>query len=337
MYYIENNYIAYGEKNIDGEVYIFKSNSGEVVDGIYTDSQNNIRYSTKSGYHKRGWINYNGKIYYIKNDGIACTGLDYVDNREYYFGPDGILWGFYWEDNKMYYKNPDGSLAKGIEYIGGQYIQFNSITGVFEKYVRQIKVIDVSAHQGWIDWDTVKSSGEVDAVILRIGYGDKYYDKYFLRNKSELERLGIPYSIYLFSYAENGLEALNESNFIINAIIENNVHIDTNIFGIYYDLEDWEIISTGENSYGISKDSYRDIITTFVENIEKNLCIKARIYASKNYIIERFPTDVQGYATWVAQWGDKITHNGPYEGWQYTSKGYIPGINGDVDRSIFYY
>ena len=75
--------------------------------------------------------------------------------------------------------------------------------------------------------------------------------------------------MYLFSYAENANEALMESNFLINAIRNHNVNIASNIFGIYYDLEDWIIKSTGENSYDISKDTYGQMITTFIENTEK--------------------------------------------------------------------
>ena len=161
-------------------------------------------------------------------------------------------------------------------------------------------------------------------------------DKYFIQNKKELERLGIPYSVYLFSYAENKEEALKESEFLVKAIKENKVHIYKD-FSIFYDLEDWEIKSTGENSYGISKDTYSDMITTFIENTEKNLCIQTRVYASKNYIETRFDPSVQKYATWVAQWNNKLTYKGNYEGWQYTDCLSVPGINGCVDASKFYY
>ena len=224
-----------------------------------------------------------------------------------------------------------------VKGINPKYWKFNELTGEFEKFVRQIRVIDISSHNGNVDWETVKRSNTVDAVILRLGYGVGYIDSSFIRNKNELERLGIPYSVYLFSYAENANEALMESNFLVNTIRSYNIHIASNVLGIYYDLEDWTINSTGENSYGISKDTYGQMITTFVDNTEKNLCIKTRVYASKNYIETRFPDYAKNYATWVAQWSDNFTYQGPYDGWQYTSNGTIPGINGRVDQSIFYY
>ena len=153
--------------------------------------------------------------------------------------------------------------------MANKFWKFNELTGEFEKFVRQIRVIDISSHNGNIDWQAVKNSNMVDAVILRLGYSVGYIDSSFIRNKTELERLGIPYSVYLFSYAENANEALMESNFLINAIRNHNVNIASNIFGIYYDLEDWIIKSTGENSYDISKDTYGQMITTFIENTEK--------------------------------------------------------------------
>lgn len=227
-------------------------------------------------------------------------------------------------------------MAKGIETLGGRLWYFDAKTGELKKKVNQIRVIDVSSWQGEVDWNAVKNSGMVDAVILRLGYANGYVDNYFIRNKNELERLGIPYSVYLFSYAENGAEALAESNFLVNTIRNNNVHIATGFFSIYYDLEDWVIRSTGENSYGISKDTYRNMIETFIDNTERNLCIRTRVYASKNYIETRFPTEIQEYATWVAQWSDQITYKGNYEGWQFTNSARIPGISGNVDMSYFY-
>jgi GH25 family lysozyme M1 (1,4-beta-N-acetylmuramidase) len=228
-------------------------------------------------------------------------------------------------------------MVKGVQRMCGTYMMFNSLTGVFEKTVNQKRVIDISVHNGNVNWDKVKESGLVDGVILRSSFGVGYTDGKFERNVKELNRLGIPYSVYHFSYAENKAEAKREADYLISVLNKYPVKISSNLFSIYYDLEDWEISSTGENSYGISKNTYADMITTFANTVQKATGIKVRVYASKNYIETRFPASVQGYATWVAQWSHHINYKGAYEGWQYTSKGRVPGIDGNVDMSIFYY
>ena len=315
-----NGDFARGFKTIDGEIYFFSNATGQ------------------EGVMRTGWIEYSGDFYYFSDEGKAYKDTQTVDGRSYKFNTTtGKVEGFKVVNGKKYYYNPDGTQAKGVQYMMNKFWKFDEIDGSFKKYVREIRVIDISVHNGDIDWNKVKSSGKVDAVILRLGYGTGFIDTKFLANKAELERLGIPYSVYLFSYAENKNEALGESNFVVDTIKNYGVKIASNIFSIYYDLEDWEIKSTGENSYGISQNTYKDMITTFINNTEKKLCIKTRVYASKNYIETRFPSSVQNYATWVAQWSGAITYKGPYEGWQYSNCGSIPGIKGCVDMSKFYY
>ena len=319
-------------------MYYFDDETGFKTSGFKEYNGKIYFFSSKDGLVSHGWKTAYGKHWYQDETGALVTGLQTIDGREYFFNEQtGFLEGFVEKDGNSYYYNPDGTQAKGIQYMTNQSLKFNEITGAYEKNVREVRTIDVSAHQGMIDWDAVKASGKVDAVILRLGYGVGYVDKYYVRNKNELERLGIPYSVYLFSYAENKNEALMESNFLVNTLNSTNAKIASNIFSLYYDLEDWEIKSTGENSYGIGKDTYGEMITTFIDNTEKKTCIKTRVYASKNYIETRFPKEKQQYATWVAQWSDKLTYNGAYEGWQYSDCEIIPGINGCVDMSKFYY
>ena len=253
------------------------------------------------------------------------------------FGDDGFLDGFKNVGNTFVYYNPDGTMAKGIQRMAGRYYQFNEYTGAFEKYVNQRIVIDVSAHQYDIDWEAVKNSGMVDAVILRAGYGVSWTDTYFQRNVQELNRLGIPYSVYLFSYAENANEASMEADNLINIIKNNGAQIASNIFSIYYDLEDWTISSTGESDDEISPQTYQEMFNSFSSKVEAAIGADVKIYASKKFIEDRFPTSLRPEVGWVAQWGPQLTYEGTYEGWQYTSSGSVPGINGRVDMSIFYY
>ncbi len=341
------------------EGYWYQNNDGEVVKGLQK-IDNNTYYFDENGIRRNGFITIDGKIYFFSKvtntlktgwqhtssdtywyqdeNGVLVTGPQNIGGRDYKFSEEtGLLEGFKKENNKLYYYDPDGTLNKGVQYMADQFFKFDANTGAFEKIVRQIRVIDISTHNGVIDWNKVKASHQVDGVILRLGYGQNFMDSRFLYNKGELERLGIPYSVYLFSYAENKTEAQKEADFVVRTIQNEAVRIASSIFAVYYDLEDWEIHSTGENSYGISQDTYGEMITTFVSTIENNLGVRGRVYASKNYIETRFPAYARDYATWVAQWNDTITYKGNYEGWQYSSTGSVPGINGNVDMNIFYY
>lgn len=81
--------------------------------------------------------------------------------------------------------------------------------------------IDVSAHQGKIDWEQVKNSGQVNFAILRCGYGMneiKQDDGYWAYNSSECERLSIPYGVYLYSYADTTAKAKSEAEHVIRLL-----------------------------------------------------------------------------------------------------------------------
>ena len=319
----------------------YANDQGYIQGGFVTIEGKKYFYSRAKGNNfgklKYGWSNAPEGYWYQDTEGVLVTGNQHVDARDYVFSKEGFVQGFKIENGKKYYYDPDGTKVKGVQRMCGTYMMFNSLTGVYEKNVNQKRVIDISVHNGNVDWEKVKESGLVDGVILRSSFGVGYIDGKFERNVKELNRLGIPYSVYHFSYAENKNEAKKEADYLISVLKKYPVRINSNMFSIYYDLEDWEIKSTGENSYGIKPNTYKEMITTFASTVQNATGIKVRVYASKNYIETRFPKEVQGYATWVAQWSDYITYKGPYEGWQYTSKGKIPGINGNVDMSIFYY
>ena len=337
MYYVKDDYVYTGQLILNNVELYFNENSGEIVTGFIDQSNGKKIFVSNEFAPVRGWFTESEKIYYADIDGYILTGNQSVEGRDYYFNDDGVLCGFFWDNGNLYYNNPTGDKVYGVQRIAGKYYKFNELTGAFEKFVNQRNVIDISSHNGDIDWLAVKNSGLVDAVILRLGYGYRAIDNKFLYNMGELNRLNIPFSVYLFSYALNGNEANDEASFIINTIRKYNVNINTDIFSIYYDLEDWDIISTGESSDSISVQNYGDIIMTFINKVEGELGIKARLYASKNYILTRFPEFTHHYATWVAQWGPSLTYSGAVEGWQYTSDGSIPGINGRVDLNKFYF
>ena len=121
------------------------------------------------------------------------------------------------------------------------------------------KGIDVSAHQGVIDWNAVKSSG-IDFAILRCGYGNDDPDQddaYFLKNVKACEKVGMPYGVYLYSYATSIEDAKSEAAHVMRLIKGLKPE-----YPIYYDLED---PVTGN----CSNEKILQIAKTFVTTLEK--------------------------------------------------------------------
>ena len=196
---------------------------------------------------------------------------------------------------------------------------------------RNVKVVaDVSYHDGTIDWETLWNSGEIDEVIFRIGWSlglDKKFQEYL----SEAKRLGIPYSVYHFSIAENGYEAGVEADKLITWYNANELNTS---MGVFYDLESWT--TPGHTSDTISRDDYDEIIESYKTKLNDN-GINMGVYASKSYAENRFNDYGRSQVTWIAQYNNQCYYQGTYRGWQYTSTATLPGINGDVDLSLFYY
>ena len=202
------------------------------------------------------------------------------------------------------------------------------------------KVIDVSKHQGVIDWNAVKSSNQVDGAIVRLGYGwySNQYDEQAARNIKELNRLGIPYGVYLFSYAQNANDAKKEADFFASLIKKYNVK---NTYPIYYDIESWEYKSDGKTVKSPSSVStYEQIISSFMTQM-KNKGYSTKVYSYRAYLQKQLKSpSILKHVDWIAAYTDTLGYTNSYNqtnsiGWQYTSSGSIPGIKTRVDISAF--
>lgn len=189
------------------------------------------------------------------------------------------------------------------------------------------KGIDVSEFQGKIDWEKVKNSG-VEFAILRCGYGMDFSnqdDVEYERNANECERLGIPYGVYLMSYANTVEKARSEAKHVLRLIEGRKISL-----GVWYDIED------NGTSGAINKETLTNIINTFCNTI-KNAGHRVGVYASLNWLenkIERIIRD--NYDIWVAQYYSKCEYEGKYIMWQHTSSGKVNGISTNVDMNILY-
>ena len=261
-----------------------------------------------------------------------ATGLQIINGRSYQFREDGILDGFVIIDGKKYYFNPDGSKAIGVQNIADKYLLFDE-NGVFQGNATTAKIIDVSYHNGNIDWNKVKATGEIYGVIVRIGYWN-IEDKKFSEYIEQIKQLEIPYGIYLFSYAEDEIDAKIEADFTNSIIDKYNLKPS---LGIYYDLESWTT-STGGNSYGITANQYDNIAKKYIDTVSSynRNRFKVKVYANLYYATKILGPYSSSQVDWIAQYNDHCTYNGMYSMWQYTSSGKINGINGNVDMSVLY-
>lgn len=182
-------------------------------------------------------------------------------------------------------------------------------------------IIDVSEWQGVIDWN--KAKPHIDGAILRCGCGTSYDDKQWERNVKECERLGIPYGVYLYSYAKDVNAARKEAEHVLRMVKGHKLSLP-----IYFDAE-----QSGTERYA------HTTAATFCPIIEA-AGYRVGIYSTaawfNNYI------GLPQYTRWVAAWG---TNNGRPQKrpnvenmgmWQYTSVGKIDGVNGNVDVSLCY-
>ncbi|WP_195992629.1 GBS Bsp-like repeat-containing protein, partial [Thomasclavelia ramosa] len=195
------------------------------------------------------------------------------------------------------------------------------------------KVIDVSKWNYDIDWQTVKDSGDVDGVIIRIKNGQKLEeDPYFWKNYSECKRLGIPVGLYIYSYAGNGNQALEEANYVINTLNKRGITPNDLAYPVFLDLEGEYATATAQQ--------YVDIVEQFVDRIN-SYGFDAKVYSYRSYLNSVLNNPkIWKHVSWVAAYTDSLGFNNPYyngvKGWQYTSSGYVPGISTSVDINCWY-
>lgn len=204
-------------------------------------------------------------------------------------------------------------------------------------FAQQAKgVIDVSSWQGDIDWAKAKADG-VEGAIIRLGFGwGNDADTKAQRNISECKRLGIPFGIYWYSYAEDADGAKHEGSDVVSKLRQMGVSPNDLKYPVYYDLERWTWTGhtppTDPNVYnGIANAWYSALQSGGYQNLG--------VYSYTSYLQGPLNNaNIYAKTRWVAQYGARIefTAFGTNDrGWQYTSSGQINGISGNVDMSAF--
>lgn len=204
-------------------------------------------------------------------------------------------------------------------------------------FVQQAKgVIDVSEWQGDIDWAKAKADG-VEGVIIRLGYGwGNNADKKAQRNISECKRLGIPFGIYWYSYADTPSIAKEEGADVVAKLKQFGVNPSDLAYPVYYDLEKW----TWEGHQPPTDPNvYNDIVNNWYSALQSAGYKNLSVYSYTSYLQGPLKhADIYAKTTWVAQYGARMGFDSfptDSRGWQYTSSGKVDGISGNVDMNAF--
>lgn len=204
-------------------------------------------------------------------------------------------------------------------------------------FVQQAKgVIDVSGWQGDIDWAKAKADG-VEGVIIRLGYGEgNNADKKAQRNISECKRLGIPFGIYWYSYADTPSIAKEEGADVVAKLKQFGVNPSDLAYPVYYDLEKW----TWEGHQPPTDPNvYNNIVNNWYSALQSAGYKNLGVYSYTSYLQGPLKhADIYAKTTWVAQYGARMGFDSfptNSRGWQYTSSGKVDGISGNVDMNAF--
>lgn len=192
--------------------------------------------------------------------------------------------------------------------------------------------IDVSKWNGEIDWDKVKNAG-VEYAIVRVGYrgsvtGSLVQDPYFEANMKGASAADVPTGVYFFTQATNEVEAVEEASMVLQLIREYKID-----YPVFIDTE-------GAGGDGRADDLDAETRTlvceAFCRTIE-NAGYRAGVYASRNWYNNCLEAKrLEDYCIWLAEYRSVPIYQGYYQMWQYTSKGKIDGIKGNVDMNISY-
>ena len=355
----DGNYLNKQWKEIDGEWYYFKD-GGYMAKNEWVDSYF-IKGNGRMAKNEMQYDQSTGSSYYFKEDGtFAKNYWAKVGGYWYYFKSNGKVARKEWIENK-YYVLDNGKMATGTHIIDHYQYVFDGSGNVLSKKAVDIgwvekdgkryfyngasqrlgdettkKVMDISEHQGHIsNWEGIIKDNDIDAVIVRIGYSGAE-DKHLAHNISELNRLGVPYGIYLYTYASTEADGVKDAEQTLKLIKKYNIKPT---YPIYFDLEDWRY-TNGAKSAPTDTTTWVKIWKAYRDTMAKAGYTNVRIY-SYQYLLQNRLNDpeILKYVDWVAAYTPQLTYQLPYSqpswGWQYTDKEFVTGL-GNVDMSVWF-
>ena len=200
-----------------------------------------------------------------------------------------------------------------------------------EGEVVSYKGIDVSRHQGTIDWNMVAQDG-VEFAFIRVGYrgygsGKMMEDEFFEENIKGALQAGIKVGVYFYSQAVSREEVLEEAQFVLDKIAPYKIECP-----VVFDVER---VSEGEGRMNaISMEDRTAFTALFCQTIE-NAGYRPMIYHNTEMGVMMLGlSDLEAYDKWFAAYSDLFYYPYDYKVWQYSQSGRVQGIQGDVDLNI---
>ena len=360
FYFDENGkYLNKQWKEIDGDWYYFKD-GGYIAKNEWVGSyfikgngrmaKNEMQYdqSTSSSYYfkddgtyaKNYWAKVGGYWYYFKGNGKVAR-KEWIENKYYVLDNGKMATGTHIIDHYQYVFDGSGNILSKkavdigwVEKDGKRYFYNGASQRLGDETTK--KVMDISEHQGQIsNWEGIIKDNDIDAVIVRIGYSGAE-DKHLAHNISELNRLGVPYGIYLYTYASTEADGVEDAEQTIALIKKYNIKPT---YPIYFDLEDWRY-TNGAKSAPTDTTTWVKIWKAYRDKMAKAGYTNVRIY-SYQYLLQNRLNDpeILKHVDWVAAYTPQLTYQLPYSqpswGWQYTDKEFVTGL-GNVDMSVWF-
>ena len=196
--------------------------------------------------------------------------------------------------------------------------------------VRSLTGIDVSKHQGEIDWKKVAADG-IDFAFIRAGYrgsseGKLVEDEYFYDNIEGALKNDIKVGVYFYTQAVTVEEAKEEAEFLLDMLKSYDI-----TYPVVLDLEEVEGKSRTE---GLSQEDFTDAAIEFLDTIE-NAGYQTMIYGNlKTFFIMLDMSRIEKYDKWFAYYHNPVYFPYEFTVWQYSSTGKVDGIDGDVDLNV---
>lgn len=191
--------------------------------------------------------------------------------------------------------------------------------------------IDVSHHQGYIDWPQVKAAG-VEFAMIRLGYrgyedGKLHIDEQVIHNLAGARAAGIKIGAYFFSQATSEAEAQEEAQFALEIL--GATTLDHPL------VFDWEYISDSARTASVDSETLMACVRTFCNTVE-DAGFEPTVYFNQDLARTRLDLSKLDCPFWLAMYTDRLQYDYPVRFWQYTDSGTVPGIEGNVDLDLYF-